>query len=205
MRFESGLADVADRQEAQVVTALFTDIEGSTELARRLGPQAWKRTLVEHHRIVGEAIGAHGGAVVQTEGDSFLAFFADAAAAVVAAIGAQRALCEYDWGEEGGTVKVRMGAHTGLVERSGAGYVGLDLHLAARVMAAANGGQILITATTRRRLGESIEVVNLGEHRLKDFPEPERLYHVVVGPAGAVPQPRAGLSGRRTCRRSSAT
>lgn len=140
------------RSEPELVTALFTDIEGSTALARRLGPRLWAETLAGHHRIVGAAIATHAGRVVQTEGDSFLAFFPDAAAAIDAALDAQHALSAYEWGDAVGRLNVRMGAHTGLVEHTDPGYVGLDLHLAARVLSAANGGQILITATTRRRL-----------------------------------------------------
>lgn len=141
------------RSEPELVTALFTDIEGSTALARRLGPRLWAETLAGHHRIVGAAIATHAGRVVQTEGDSFLALFPDAAAAIDAALDAQHALSAYEWGDAVGRLNVRMGAHTGLVEHTDPGYVGLDLHLAARVLSAANGGQILITATTRRRLG----------------------------------------------------
>ncbi len=174
----------------ELVTVLFTDIEGSTRLARQLGPGGWENALAAHHRLVGEAIATHGGRVVQTEGDAFLAFFPSATAGVLAAIDGQQRLAGYGWGAAVGMLKVRMGLHTGVVERHSTGYVGLDLHLGARVAAAANGGQILMTATARRGIPESIETRDLGEHRLKDFPTPERLYDVVVEPGAAVMPPR---------------
>ena len=174
----------------ELVTVLYTDVEGSTRLARHLGPGGWGNALAAHHRLVGEAIASRGGRVVQTEGDSFLAFFPNATAGVLAAMDAQRRLAGYEWGAAVGTLKVRMGLHTGVVERHPTGYVGLDLHLGARVGAAANGGQILMTATTRRGVPESIETRDLGEHRLKDFPTPERLYDAVVEPDAVVLPPR---------------
>jgi predicted ATPase/class 3 adenylate cyclase len=180
----------AERPAVELVTLLFTDIEGSTELARRLGPAGWTEALGEHHRILAEAIERHRGRVVDTEGDAFLAFFSDAGDAVRAAQAAQLGLASHDWPHGLEPVKVRMGLHTGVVERQVTGYVGLDLHLAARVAAAANGGQILISSAARRRIGDAIETRDLGEHRLKDFPEPERLYHVFVEGVEAAPRPR---------------
>jgi predicted ATPase/class 3 adenylate cyclase len=179
-----------DRPAAELVIVLFTDIEGSTQLARGLGPVGWNDVLAEHHRIVAQAIEQHRGRVEDTEGDAFLAFFSDASDAVAAAQAAQVGLARHDWPDGIEPVRVRMGIHTGVVERQATGYVGLDLHLAARVAAAANGGQILISSATRRRIGEAIQTKDLGEHRLKDFPEPERLYHVVLEGVDTVPRPR---------------
>lgn len=174
-------------------TFLFTDIESSTRTGHQLGHTRWMEVLSDHHRIVGEAISTAGGHVDHTEGDAFVAVFTDAAAAVGAAITAQRRLAAHAWPVDVGTLRVRMGLHTGRVEPHRIGYLGLDAHLAARVGTAANGGQVLITAATRRAAGGAIEALDLGPHRLKDFPEPERLYHVVIDgeQAAAVPRPRS--------------
>ena len=160
------------------IALLFTDIESSTRLAREAG-DGWADVLAEHHRILRGAIEGHGGYVDGTEGDAFFATFADAKAGVDAAVAAQRALSSAAWPHGIGALRVRMGVHTGFVERSALGYVSIEVHRAARVGAAAAGGQILVTSTTRALLGEDTEIEDLGEHRLKDFPSPERLFNVV--------------------------
>lgn len=169
-----------DLRVAHAVTILFSDIEGSTQLARTLGPARWSSLLAEHHRLLSEAVASTGGEVVQTEGDGALAFFPTETAAVEAAHRAQRAFAEADWSEGVGVLRVRMGVHTGVVEPHPQGWVGLDLHLAARIAAAANGGQILVSSATRRGLSDTERIRDLGEHRLKDFPEPEHLHHVLL-------------------------
>jgi predicted ATPase len=145
-----------------------------------------------HHRILGDSIAAYGGSVDHTEGDAFVAVFTDPLQAVRAAVQAQRRIAGYAWPEGPGTVRVRMGLHTGTVVAHTTGYLGLDAHLAARVASAANGGQILITGAMLRAAGGGVAVRDLGPHRLKDFPEPERLYHVMVHTVdeGPVPAPR---------------
>ena len=182
----TGLTDAAP------ATFLFTDIDGSTALARQLGRDRWLAAIDAHHQIVGDAIATNGGRVDRTEGDAFVAIFPDAGAGLVAATQAQQQLGEHEWpGTEG--LRVRMGLHTGTVVRHRTGYLGLDAHLAARVATAANGGQILTTAATVKAAGGSVAVLDLGAHRLKDFPEPEHLYHVLVHPSGSdvVPAPRS--------------
>jgi predicted ATPase/class 3 adenylate cyclase len=182
----------ADQTQA---TFLFTDIEGSTRIARRAGTDRWMDAIGEHHRIVGEAITANGGRVDRTEGDAFVAVFSEATAAVLAATHAQLGLARHEWPEGVGRLRVRMGIHTGAVMSHSTGYLGLDAHLAARVATAANGGQTLLTAAAlaAHGPGDAIEVRDLGAHRLKDFPEPERLYHLVVAEidGGEVPAPRS--------------
>jgi predicted ATPase/class 3 adenylate cyclase len=160
------------------VTFLFTDIEGSTRLARATGA-AWQDVLAAHHDVVAGAIERHGGYVDAIQGDGFVAAFADAREAVDAALDAQRALGDVAWPTGVEPLSVRMGVHTGYVERTEVGYVGLEVHRAARVGAAAHGGQILVTAATCALLRDETEVDDLGEHRLKDFPRPQRLFHVV--------------------------
>jgi class 3 adenylate cyclase len=129
---------------------IFTDIEGSTRLAGALGA-GWHAVLREHHALVGGAIEDAGGWVDGTEGDSFFAVFADPRAAARAAVAAQRALRAHAWPDAVGELRVRMGLHVGFIERRDTGYVGLELHRAARVGAAAHGGQLLLTAAARAR------------------------------------------------------
>ena len=161
------------------VAMLFTDIEGSTNLARACGP-AWADVLLRHHEIVRAVVKQHGGWVERTEGDAFFVIFVDPAAAVLAAVSAQRALRAHAWPEPVGELKVRMGLHVGLVERNATGYLGLEVHRAARIAGAAHGGQVLLSATTRSHADELIDVEALGRHRLKDFPEPVRLWLAVI-------------------------
>ena len=107
------------------------------------------------------------------------AYFVDPSAAVEAASAAQHALRRHAWPEPVGELRVRMGVHAGLVHRAATGYSGLEVHLAARVMAAGHGGQVVVSAAARALLGSRFELVDLGEHRLKDFPTPERLWLLV--------------------------
>lgn len=173
------------------IALLFTDIEGATRLAARLG-SGWAGVLADHHALIGGSIAAEGGFVDGTEGDAFFATFADTAAAARAAVAALRALRAHRWPAEVGELGVRMGLHVGLVERRSTGYVGLEVHRAARVASAAHGGQLLLTAAARALIGEVVQVEPLGVHRLKDFPSPEPLFCAVVDGrgAGAFPPPR---------------
>jgi predicted ATPase/class 3 adenylate cyclase len=152
------------------VTFLFTDIEGSTRLLSELG-ERYADVLAEHNRLLREAFSQHGGLEVGTQGDSFFVAFADAGSAVAAARDAQTALA-------GGPVRVRIGIHTGEGVVTGEGYVGIDVHRAARIMSAGHGGQVLLSESTRQLLGESRELVDLGEHRLKDLGAPHRLFQL---------------------------
>ena len=158
-----------------VVTMLFTDIEGSTRLVRAAG-SLWPQVLAEHHALVSDAVEQAGGHVDVAEGDAFFTYFVDPSAAVEAAISAQHALRRHAWPEPVGELRVRMGIHSGLVRRAATGYSGLNVHLAARVMAAGHGGQVVVSGATRALLDGRFELASLGEHRLKDFPAPERLW-----------------------------
>jgi class 3 adenylate cyclase len=124
------------------VTFFFTDIEGSTGIAERLG-DGWPTVLANHNRLVRGAFAEKGGLEFGTEGDAFFVVFREARDAVAAAAATQRALVAYKW-PEGGEVRVRIGLHTGEPTATSEGYVGLDLHRAARVTAAAHGGQVLL-------------------------------------------------------------
>jgi YVTN family beta-propeller protein len=164
------------------VTFLFTDIEGSTQLLKSLGP-AYSEALAEHQRILRAAFAAHHGREVDTQGDSFFVAFGRAKDAVAAAVDAQRDLAAHTW-PEGGAVRVRMGLHTGEPRAGDGRYVGLGVHKAARVAAAGHGGQVLLSRTTRElvedELPTGVTIRDLGERRLKDLDRPERLSQLVI-------------------------
>ncbi|MGZ6338942.1 MAG: adenylate/guanylate cyclase domain-containing protein [Candidatus Limnocylindrales bacterium] len=164
------------------VTFLFTDVQGSTRLLRQLGDE-YPPLLAEHNRILRESVEGQGGEVVGTEGDAVFAAFASAGRALAAATAAQRALAAASW-PDGIDVRVRMGLHAGEAATSGDDYVGLDVHRAARIGAAAHGGQILLSDTVRAlveaTLPEGVELVDLGQHRLKDLARSEHLHQATV-------------------------
>jgi predicted ATPase len=154
------------------VTFRFTDIEGSTRLLDELG-DGYADVLAEHRRALREAFARHGGVEVGTQGDSFFVAFAKASDAVAAATDARDLL-------EGSRVRVRMGLHTGEPMTTDEGYVGMDVHRAARIAAAGHGGQILLSQSTRDLSGAE-RLRDLGEHRLKDLAAAERLYQLGDG------------------------
>jgi predicted ATPase/class 3 adenylate cyclase len=155
------------------VTLLFTDIEGSTRLLHELG-DAYAEVLAEHRRVLREAFGRYGGVEVDTQGDAFFYAFARASDAVAAAGDAQAALAA-------GPVRVRIGVHTGEPLVTDEGYVGVDVHRAARIMSAGHGGQVLVSERTRAQLDGEPELTNLGLHRLKDLGRAEKLFQLGNG------------------------
>ena len=155
------------------VTFLFTDVEGSTRLLQEHGA-GYADLLAEHRRALREAFAAHAGVEVDTQGDAFFVAFARATDAVAAAADSRDAL-------ESGPVRVRIGIHTGEPQATDEGYVGIDVHRAARIAAAAHGGQIVVSETTRRLLAADAAVRDLGEHRLKDLTGAEHLYQLGAG------------------------
>jgi WD40 repeat protein/class 3 adenylate cyclase len=175
------------------VTFLFTDIEGSTRLLHALG-DGYAGVLSDHRRLLRDAFGRHDGVEVDTQGDSFFVAFADARYAVAAAVDAQTALARHAW-PRGTEVRVRMGLHTGEPLASDGHYVGIDVHRGARIAAAAHGGQTLVSERTREIVaGDGVPVAlrDVGACRLKDLPEPERLYQLVIdGLPSTFPPPRA--------------
>jgi predicted ATPase/class 3 adenylate cyclase len=164
------------------LTFLFTDIEGSTRLLQRLGA-AYPGVLEDHNRRMRGAFAAHGGVEVGTEGDSFFVVFRAASAGVAAAADAQRALGRNGWAS-GVPVKVRMGLHTGDAALVAGGYVGLDVHRAARIGAAAYGGQVLLSRATAAlaegSMPSGVTIRGLGDHRLRDISRPESLHQLVI-------------------------
>jgi predicted ATPase/class 3 adenylate cyclase len=153
------------------VTFLFTDIEGSTKLLHELGAQAYSDALLIHRRILREAFARHGGVEVDTQGDAFFVAFPTAHGALEAAQEAQQALAH-------GSIRVRMGLHTGTPHLAGEGYVGADVHKGARIAAAGHGGQVLISKETRELALAAVIVTDLGEHRLKDFEGPVWIFQL---------------------------
>ena len=151
------------------VTFLFTDVEGSTRLLHELGPERYAEALAEHRRVLRTAFAAHGGAEVDTQGDAFFVAFPTAPGALAAAAEAVEALAA-------GPIRVRMGLHTGTPHLTEEGYVGLDVHRAARIAAVGHGGQVLVSAATRALVDG--ELRDRGEHRLKDLSAPERIYQL---------------------------
>jgi predicted ATPase/class 3 adenylate cyclase len=166
-------------QPAGTVTLLYTDIEGSTRLLELLGRERYAEALTLHRRLLRGALEQHGGYEVDYEGDAFFVAFSRAEDAVAAAASAQHALAAADWPEDQ-EFRVRMGIHTGEPLAVPPKYVGLDVHRAARIMAAGHGGQVLLSQTTRDLLNEPSAVRDLGEQRLKDLSAPQRLYQLQI-------------------------
>lgn len=166
-------------QPTGTVTMLFTDIEGSTRLLERLGTDRYREALDLHRRLLRAAFEGHGGYEVDYEGDAFFVAFANAGDAAAAAAESQQALGAAEWAG-GLPIRVRMGIHTGRPVVAPPKYVGLDVHKAARIMAAGHGGQVLLSAATAALLEGRVDVDSLGEHRLKDLLQPEPLYQLRV-------------------------
>ena len=164
-----------------IVTFLFTDIEGSTSLLRRLGDQ-YTELLERHRQILRQVWATYDGHELGTEGDAFFVAFAEASDALAACAAAQRALAGEPWPPDG-RVKVRMGLHAGLASPRDGDYVALAVHQAARVVSAAHGGQVLCTDEVAARAGEMGDLTTrpVGRYRLRDFDEPPAL-HQLAGP-----------------------
>ena len=158
---------------------LFTDIEGSTALLQRLGTERYAEALDLHRRLLREAFEQHGGYEVDYEGDSFFIAFGSAADAVAAAAESQRALVAAEW-PQGLPIRVRIGIHAGEPLAAPPKYVGLDVHKAARIMAAGHGGQVLLSEAVRNALPTPVALRDLGVHRLKDLLQPEPLYQLLT-------------------------
>ena len=164
------------------VTFLFSDIEGSTALLQHLGDR-YAGVLADHRQLLRAAFQASGGHEVDTAGDGFFIAFLRATDAAAAAVAAQRAMATHPW-PENTQVRVRLGLHTGEPTLAAGGYVGLDIHRAARICTAGHGGQILLSQTTcdlvAPVLPDGVNVRDLGEHRLKDLHSPEHLFQLVI-------------------------
>jgi predicted ATPase/class 3 adenylate cyclase len=162
------------------VTFLFTDLEGSTRLWEE-HPDAMQGAMARHDEILREVIAGHDGHIVKTTGDGVHAAFASAADGVRAAVAAQLALGGESW-RDVDSLRVRMGLHTGPAELRDGDYYGTALNRAARLMSVANGGQIVLSLATeelvRDDLQEDHELMDLGDHRLRDLSRTERVFQV---------------------------
>src|SRR5712692_1760536 len=180
------------------ITLLFTDIEGSTLLLHQLGEQ-YSRVLAQCRQVLRTAFQQSHGHEVDTQGDAFFIAFARATDAVSAAVAAQGILASHAWPDQA-AVRVRMGLHTGEPQRTADGYVGLDVHLAARLMSVGHGGQVLLSQTTRHlvehHLPAGVSLRDLGEHRLKDFPLRSHLFQLVIADLPADFPPLLTLDAR---------
>jgi predicted ATPase/class 3 adenylate cyclase len=169
---ELGRSSVRADLPTGTVTFLFTDIEASTRLLTELGDARYSEELAEHRRLIRGASTRLGGVEVDTQGDSFFLAFHTAQAAIEAARDINRGLA-------GGPLSVRIGLHTGTPLITDDGYVGADVHRAARIAASGHGGQVLISASTAALV--DLELRDLGEHRFKDLAAPERVFQLGDG------------------------
>jgi predicted ATPase/class 3 adenylate cyclase len=180
LQLRGGIVERARSLPTGTVTFLFTDIEASTRLLAELG-DGYEPLLATHGRLMRAAIADHDGVEVNTEGDSFFAVFTSAAAAVQAAVQAQHSLASEVWPDQR-AVRVRMGLHTGEGRVGGADYVGIDVNRAARIAAAAHGGQVVLSDATRGLVSGSlpagVTLRDLGQHRLKDLPAAEHIWQL---------------------------
>jgi class 3 adenylate cyclase len=169
------------------VTFVFSDIEGSTALLKQLG-EGYENLLSDHRRLMREHFTERGGVEIDTQGDAFFFAFPRARDAVAAAVEAQRAHAAHEW-PEGCQVRVRMGLHTGEPAVGSEGYLDLDVVRAARLCTAGKGGHVLLSDTTRSLVGaslpEGVSIFPLGERRLKDLDEPERVFELEIDGAAA--------------------
>ena len=163
-------------------TYLFSDVEGSTRLWER-HPEAMQDALARHDAILRAAVEGCGGTVVKTTGDGLMAVFGSALDAITACLAAQEGLRDEPWGETG-PLRVRMGTHVGEAQTRAGDYYGTAVNRAARVMAAAHGGQVLLSAPIAEVVGGSlpddVHLRDLGTHRLKDLAGPEHLFQLVL-------------------------
>ena len=164
----------------QTLTFLFTDIEGSTAMLRRLGT-TYAEVLAGHHQVIRACLAAHDGREIDTQGDAFFAVFTSPAACMAAAIRMQQALDSYAW-PAGETLRVRMGMHSGEASETSVGLIGIDVHRGAGIAAVAHGGQVLLSATTAALVRDSMptgaSLRDLGLHRLKDLGRAEQIFQL---------------------------
>ncbi len=176
-------ARAADPLPTGTVTLVFSDIESSTRLELAVGTARYADLLERHRALLRAAWRAHDGREIGTEGDSFFVVFVRPSGAVAASTEAQRALAAEAW-PDGGTIRVRIGIHTGEAAIAGGSYVGTAVNRAARIAAAAHGGQILVSSATRVLVADAlpsgVTLRDLGAHRLRDLPQPERLFQVAI-------------------------
>ena len=174
------------------VTFVFTDVEGSTRLVRDLG-DSYVGVIADHRRLVREAFAERNGYEVDARGDEFLLAFQSPADAVETAIAIQESHDSHGWPD--GPVRVRIGIHTGTASIEDDDYVGIDVHMVARLCAAGHGGQVLLSQATVENVGD-VEVKDLGQHELRGLETPEPIFQLVLE-GGAVDFPPLRLGAER--------
>jgi class 3 adenylate cyclase len=176
------------------VTFVFSDIEGSTALLKRLGDATYADVLRTHRRIVRETFGAHHGQEIDTQGDAFFYSFPRARDAVSAAVEVQRAHAREPW-PDGASVRMRLGLHTGEPAVGDEGYTGLDVVRASRIAAVGRGGQVLLSETTSAivagDLPDGVKLHSLGDQRLRDIDRPEPLHELRIDGVPTTPRTSA--------------
>jgi class 3 adenylate cyclase len=176
---QAALLEVEPMSATRTVAFLFTDIEDSTRLLRRLGPR-YVDALDQHHAIVGRACERNGGRIVDVAGDGVFSAFDDATAALAAASEAQDTLRDHRW-PRGVGLRVRMGVHLGEAIPAGERFIGLAVHMAARICALAAGGEILVSDDVRCAVRNGERFEDMGAHELKGFDAAVPLYAAAVG------------------------
>ncbi|HEX4531277.1 MAG TPA: BTAD domain-containing putative transcriptional regulator, partial [Acidimicrobiia bacterium] len=178
------------------VTFLFTDVEGSTRLWQE-HPDAMAGALARHDAMVREAVVSHDGRIVKTTGDGVHAVFANAGDAIDAALSAQRGLEAEPWGDTG-SLRVRMGVHTGSAEQRDGDYYGPVVNQAARLMGIAHGGQIVCSGAVAELVRDHVELADLGTHRLRDVEASVRVFQVLAPDLESQFPPLASLDAYRS-------
>jgi DNA-binding NarL/FixJ family response regulator/class 3 adenylate cyclase len=183
---------MASQPPTGTVTFLFTDLEGSTRLLREIGRERYEEVLGTHRRLLREAVETSGGHFVGTEGDGCLIVFRSGGDAVAAAADAQRAHAGHPWPPDA-RIRVRMGLHTGDAMLGDEGYIGLAVHHGARIGAAGEGGQVLLSSLTARlvahQLPDGVQLRDVGARTLRDLDAPEQLFELVIDGTESVIRP----------------
>jgi class 3 adenylate cyclase len=183
------------------VTFLFSDIEGSTRLLKRLGDARYAEVVATHRRLMRETFAAHDGQEIDTQGDAFFYSFPRARDAVAAAVAVQQAHARQAW-PEGVDVRLRIGLHTGEPAVGDEGYTGLDVVRASRLAAIGRGGQVLLSDTTRAivadDLPDGVRMRSLGERPLRDIERPEPLTELVIPDVSVTEEREPSVSDGRT-------
>ena len=186
----------------RTVTLLFSDIEGSTRLVRRLGEQDYGKALAEHRGVLRVALEEHDGVEVDCRADEWFAVFPSSRQALEAAIAAQRALAGLELPDDL-RLRVRMGLHAGEPLVADGAYLGTDVNRTARICSAGHGGQVLVSSTVRDLVGDRFEFLDLGSYALAGIPRPEQIYQLLDSQTTAsFPPLRAPGSGARNHRSS---
>ena len=174
------------------VTFLFTDLEGSTRLLREIGRERYEELLRIHRRLMHEAVEGSDGYFVDKQGDACFAVFRSGGDAVAGAAEAQRAHSKHPWPADA-KLRVRMGLHTGDASLGDEGYIGLAVHHGARIAAAGDGGQVLLSSLTARlvahQLPDGVQLRDVGARTLRDLDAPEQLFELVIDGTESVIRP----------------